>query len=101
MPFVEGVNYTVVIDGFLVSDNVRVEEVTNIAEVSGEDVSFLYSDHNAVKMSFSLITPEIEEPTEPETPEIGGGENTDNGNEGVVENIADSLFIEDKKKAVN
>lgn len=101
MPYTEGVNYTVVIDGFLVSDNVRVEEVTNIAEVGGEDVSFLYSDHNAVKMSFSLITPEIEEPTEPETPEIGGGENTDNGNEGVVENIADSLFIEDKKKAVN
>ena len=100
MPFTDGVNYTVVIDGFLVSDNVRVEEVTNISTLNGEDVNFLYSDHNAVKMSFSLITPEIEQPTETENPETNEGENTDNGNGEIINNIVNSIFIENKKKAV-
>ena len=100
MPFTDGVNYTVVIDGFLVSDNVRVEEVTNVSTLNGEDVNFLYSDHNAVKMSFSLITPEIEQPTETENPETNEGENTDNGNGEIVNNIVNSIFIENKKKAV-
>lgn len=52
------VNYTVVVDGFLVSDNVKVNHVENI------DTNFAYSDHNPVAMSFSLIEEETE-PTEP------------------------------------
>ena len=47
----KGVNYTVVIDGFIVSDNVTViaSEV-----LSQGDELFLYSDHNPVKMEFKL-----------------------------------------------
>ena len=41
-------NYSVVIDGFLVSDNVQVVNVTNI------DTDFMYSDHNPVYMEFIL-----------------------------------------------
>ena len=41
-------NYTVVIDGFLVSDNVNVLSNYNI------DLDFLYSDHNPARMEFSL-----------------------------------------------
>lgn len=42
------VNYTVVVDGFLVSDNITVNMVENI------DTYFMYSDHNPVKMQFTL-----------------------------------------------
>lgn len=53
IPYEEGVNYTVVIDGFVVSSNIIVEDVTNI--ISGTNyTSFLYSDHNPVKLTFSL-----------------------------------------------
>lgn len=48
IPYEEGVNYTVVIDGFIVSENVTVHSVTNL------DYGFLYSDHNPVLMEFSL-----------------------------------------------
>ncbi len=47
--YVKGENFTVVLDGFIVSANVEVEIVENI------DTDFMYSDHNPVKMSFKLI----------------------------------------------
>ena len=51
MAYTEGVNYTVVIDGFIVSDNIEVVS----ANVSvGEDNLFLHSDHNPVSMKFKL-----------------------------------------------
>lgn len=50
MPYEKGVNYSVVIDGFIVSANVDVVSVTNI------DTDFMYSDHNPVYMQFSFIT---------------------------------------------
>lgn len=47
MPYEEGVTYTVIVDGFLVSDNVS-------AEAENLDEEFLYSDHNPVVMEFVL-----------------------------------------------
>lgn len=44
------INYSVVIDGFLVSSNVEVVSVQNI------DTEFKYSDHNPVFMKFVLKT---------------------------------------------
>ena len=44
-----GKTYTCVIDGFIVSDNVRVDTVEII------DTDFAYSDHNPVKMTFSFV----------------------------------------------
>ena len=44
----KGVNYTVVLDGFIVSDNVEAVGVTNI------DLDFEFSDHNPVMMTFRL-----------------------------------------------
>lgn len=52
MEYKEGVNYTVVIDGFIVSDNINVLNATVIDQ---EGKLFLYSDHNPVKMEFKLI----------------------------------------------
>lgn len=51
MEYIKDVNYSVVLDGFIVSDNVMVTNVTNIDQ-NGE--LFVYSDHNPVKMSFVL-----------------------------------------------
>ena len=48
MPYVKGVNYSVVLDGFIVSDNISVTNVTTI------DNDFLYSDHNPVRLEFSF-----------------------------------------------
>lgn len=48
MAYEKGVNFSVVIDGFIVSENVDVSFVENI------DTDFLYSDHNPVQMTFSL-----------------------------------------------
>ena len=48
MPYTKGVNYTVVIDGFIVSDNIDVKDIHNI------DLDFMWSDHNPAKMTFSL-----------------------------------------------
>lgn len=48
MPYEKGVNYTVVLDGFIVSDNVEVVHTENV------DNGFLYSDHNPAKMTFLL-----------------------------------------------
>ena len=46
--YTAGVNYEVVIDGFFVSKNVSFSMVQNI------DAGFVYSDHNPVKLTFSL-----------------------------------------------
>lgn len=43
----KGVNYTSVLDGFIVSDNV-------IATAENIDADFMYSDHNPVKLTFQL-----------------------------------------------
>ena len=48
MPYEKGVNYTVVIDGFIVSKNIKVEKILNI------DTDFKYSDHNPVYLEFSF-----------------------------------------------
>ncbi|MDO4671155.1 MAG: endonuclease [Aerococcus sp.] len=42
-----GFSYTVVVDGFLVSDNVK-------ATAENQDRQFSYSDHNPVKLTFTL-----------------------------------------------
>lgn len=47
LPYTEGVNYCVVVDGFIVSDNVR-------AEAENLDTAFAYSDHNPVLLQFAL-----------------------------------------------
>lgn len=49
MPYTKGVNFTIVVDGYIVSDNIRVDNVTNI------DTDFAYSDHNPAKMVFTLL----------------------------------------------
>lgn len=46
--YTKGVNYTTVVDGFLVTDNVR-------AAAENVDTDFAYSDHNPVKLQFELI----------------------------------------------
>lgn len=47
VPYKEG-NFTIIVDGFITSDNVSVETVKNV--VTG----FKYSDHNPVVMKFKL-----------------------------------------------
>ena len=51
MEYKKDVNYTVVIDGFIVSDNI---EVTSINTIMQNNDLFVYSDHNPVKMNFSF-----------------------------------------------
>lgn len=48
IPYTAGVNYTVVIDGFIVSGNVQ-------ASAENIDTDFSYSDHNPVKLTFRLL----------------------------------------------
>ena len=48
IPYTQGVNYTTVIDGFIVSDNITVELEQTV------DTQYAYSDHNPVMMTFSL-----------------------------------------------
>lgn len=48
MPYVEGENYTVVIDGFIVSDNIKSFRAENL------DANFVSSDHNPVALYFIL-----------------------------------------------
>jgi endonuclease/exonuclease/phosphatase family metal-dependent hydrolase len=48
MVYEEGVTYTTVIDGFIVSDNISVINENTI------DTNYLYSDHNPVKIKFIL-----------------------------------------------
>ncbi|MEG1925276.1 MAG: endonuclease/exonuclease/phosphatase family protein [Ruthenibacterium sp.] len=47
MPYIAGVNYTSVLDGFIVSDNVK-------ASAENIDLDFAYSDHNPVLLHFTL-----------------------------------------------
>lgn len=47
MPYKKGSNYTAILDGFIISDNIEAT-ATNI------DNNFEYSDHNPVRMSFRL-----------------------------------------------
>ena len=47
LPYVKGVNYTVVLDGFIVSDNIT-------ATAKNVDTDFRYSDHNPVLLTFTL-----------------------------------------------
>lgn len=48
IPYEKGVNYTVVIDGFITNDKITVVSIENL------DCDFMYSDHNPVKMVFKL-----------------------------------------------
>lgn len=50
MPYEKGVNYTTVLDGFLVSENIR-------ATAENRDEDFQFSDHNPVRLTFELLTP--------------------------------------------
>lgn len=48
IPYEKGVNYVTVVDGFMVSDNVR-------AKAENIDTDFAYSDHNPVRLTFELL----------------------------------------------
>ena len=48
VPYEEG-NFTIIVDGFIVSDNVTCNTVNNIY------TSFTYSDHCPVVMKFTLV----------------------------------------------
>ena len=47
IPWQKGVNYTTVLDGFIVSANVK-------ATAENLDTDFAYSDHNPVRLRFAL-----------------------------------------------
>ena len=47
MPYIKNVNYTAIVDGFIVSNNID-------AHAKNIDTDFMYSDHNPVKMTFTL-----------------------------------------------
>ena len=47
VPYEKGYTYTVTVDGFVVSDNVK-------AAAENIDAEFAYSDHNPVKLTFTL-----------------------------------------------
>ncbi len=48
IPYEPG-NFTIIVDGFIVSDNVRCQEVRNV------HTAFTYSDHAPVVMTFTLV----------------------------------------------
>ncbi len=48
IPFVKDHTYTYVCDGFILSDNIKVNSIENV------DKQFLYSDHNPVHLKFEL-----------------------------------------------
>ena len=48
IPYKKGVTYTVIVDGFIVSDNIE-------AVAENIDAEFKYSDHNPVVMAFVLL----------------------------------------------
>lgn len=47
IPYEKGVNYTTILDGFIISDNIK-------AKAENIDTDFRYSDHNPVKMTLTL-----------------------------------------------
>ncbi len=48
IPYTKGINYTVVIDGFIISDNIEMVICENV------DTGFKYSDHNPASLTFKL-----------------------------------------------
>ncbi len=50
IPYREGVNYSTVIDGFIVSDNIEIVKYETV------DTAYAYSDHNPVYFEFKLKT---------------------------------------------
>lgn len=48
MPWQPGVNFATVVDGFILSDNIR-------ATAQNVDTDFAYSDHNPVRLTFELL----------------------------------------------
>ena len=47
IPYIKGVNYMTILDGFIISDNI-------VANAENIDADFMYSDHNPVKLTFKL-----------------------------------------------
>ena len=47
LPYTKGVNYTAILDGFIISDNI-------IATAENIDAGFDFSDHNPVKLTFEF-----------------------------------------------
>ena len=47
MPYVKGENYLTNVDGFIISDNIT-------ATAENIDGEYMYSDHNPVKIEFTL-----------------------------------------------
>ncbi len=54
MPYEKDKSFTTVVDGFIVSDNIEVVDVSNVVTLNNEDVMFMYSDHNPVNLNFKL-----------------------------------------------
>lgn len=54
-PYMEGENHSLIIDGFILSPNVRVEQIRTL------DLKFEYSDHQPVLLSVSSQDPVVEE----------------------------------------
>ena len=50
-PYEKGISFVTMVDGFLVSDNIKVNGIQTI------DNGFLYSDHNPVQITFQLFAP--------------------------------------------
>ncbi len=50
MEYIAGINYMVIVDGFIVNKNIKVEAVEVI------DLDFTNSDHNPVKLTFKLLS---------------------------------------------
>lgn len=48
MEYIEGITYTVTLDGFIISDNISCEQYGIV------DTGYAYSDHDAVFMKFQL-----------------------------------------------
>ena len=61
-PYKSGMNYTTIIDGFIVSPNITVEEVR------GLDLGFAITDHQPVIATLSLTQPEEPAPSEGTSP---------------------------------
>lgn len=53
IPYTKGVNYSAVLDGYIISDNVEITNITNL--VNGNSVDFQYSDHNPATLTFKLV----------------------------------------------
>jgi endonuclease/exonuclease/phosphatase family metal-dependent hydrolase len=61
-PYKSGMNYTTIIDGFIVSPNITVEEVR------GLDLGFAITDHQPVIATLSLTQPQEPAPSEGTSP---------------------------------